>query len=114
MRELCPACNKNPVAVNYIRKEKTHYRNVCSSCARKGKKIKSKPPMWYQAGFRKKPTCDRCAFKAETDAQLLVYHLDGDLNNNNRLNLKTVCLNCRPIVTKLSLPWVQAKIIPDF
>ena len=113
-RKLCPVCNKNPVAINYIRNGKTHYRNVCGSCARKGKKVKVKPPAWYQSGYRKKPTCDRCGFKSEAEAQLLVYHVDGNLNNNDRLNLKTVCLNCRPMITKSRLPWKPAGIVADF
>ena len=139
-RKLCPKCNQYPVAVNYIRNEKTYYRGLCGYCSKKGKKVKHQPPQWYRSGYRKKPQCDRCGFKAElpadqllvyhvdgnlhnndrcgfkaeADAQLLVYHVDGDLNNNDRLNLKTVCLNCRPMITKSRLPWKPAEVVPDF
>ena len=113
-RKLCPKCNQYPVAVNYIRNEKIYYRGLCGYCSKKGKKVKHQPPQWYRSGYRKKPTCDRCGFKAEADAQLLVYHVDGDLNNNDRLNLKTVCLNCRPMITKSRLPWKPAEVVPDF
>lgn len=114
-RKLCPVCSQNPVAINYVRNGKTHYRNVCGVCARKGKKLKPQPPQWYRAGYRKKPQCERCGFKAESvTEQLLVYHVDGDLRNTDRTNLKTVCMNCRPMIAKTRLPWKTAGIVPDF
>jgi hypothetical protein len=116
-RKLCGLCtqNPNPVAINYIRNGKTHYRNMCGVCARKGKKLKPQPPQWYKSGYRKKERCDRCGFKAELPAeQLMVFHVDGNLRNNDFSNLKTVCLNCRPAVYKSRLPWKPAGIVPDF
>ena len=50
------------------------------------------------------PTCDKCGFRAKYPAQLLVYHLDGNLNNNAGYNLRTVCLNCVVEVQKQDLP----------
>jgi hypothetical protein len=35
----------------------------------------------------------------------MVYHTDGDLNNCELINLKTVCLNCIVEITRLELPW---------
>ena len=114
-RGLCPICTQRPVAINYIRGTKTHYRRVCSICSHRGKKLKPQPPLWYQTGYRKKPTCDRCGFKAElVDDQMMVWHVDGDLRNNDRSNLKTVCLNCRPLVLKSRLPWKPAVLVTDF
>ena len=113
-RKLCPLCNLNPVAINYRRNGITHYRNICSVCSRKGRKLKHQPTAWYKAGYRKKPQCERCGFRAELTEQLLVYHIDGNLKNNDRSNLKTVCLNCRPVVSKSRLPWKPADLVQDF
>ena len=114
-RKICPVCSLRPVAVNYIRDEKVHYRRVCSHCSRKGKKVKPQPPQWYKSGYRKKPQCERCGFKAEYPAeQLMIFHVDGNLRNNDWSNLKTVCLNCRPVVYKSRLPWKSADVVPDF
>jgi hypothetical protein len=113
-RNLCGICTKNPVAINYVRDGRTYYRKMCGACARKGRKVKPKPPAWYQSGYRKKPHCDMCGFKAEVDEQLLIFHVDGKLDNNDWVNLKTVCLNCRPIVGRKRLPWKPAGIVPDF
>ena len=114
-RKLCPICTQRPLAVNYKREDRTYYRAVCSYCSRAGKKAKHLPPLWYKSGYRKKPQCERCGFKAELpEQQLMVYHVDGDLRNNDRVNLKTVCLNCRPMVSKSRLPWKPADLVPDF
>ena len=114
-RKLCQICTQRPVAINYVREGTTYYRNMCGSCARKGKKVKAKPPLWYQSGYRKKAACEKCGFVAEVPSeQLLVFHVDGDLRNNDWTNLKTVCLNCRPLVGRKRLPWKPAEIVPDF
>lgn len=114
-RKLCPKCNQHPVAINYIRNEKTYYRGLCGYCSKKGKKVKHQPPQWYRSGYRKKPQCERCSFKADMPGdQLLVYHVDGNLHNNDRSNLKTICLNCRPAVYKSRLPWRPAEVVQDF
>jgi hypothetical protein len=44
----------------------------------------------------------------------MVYHVDGDLNNCEARNLKTVCLNCIAEVVRLELPWRAGDIMPDF
>lgn len=114
-RPLCPTCNIRPVAVNYKTEERVHYRSQCDACLRKGKKIKTKPPAWYQSGYRKKPACERCGFEAELpEKQLSVFYIDGNLKNNDRVNLKTVCLNCQQVVHKSRLPWKPADSVTGF
>jgi hypothetical protein len=44
---------------------------------------------------------------------LTVYHVDGDLNNCEARNLKTVCLNCIAEVVRLELPWRAGDLEPD-
>ncbi len=113
-RPLCPTCNERPVAVNYIKDTVTHYRKQCDSCIRKGKKIRPVPPQWVRRGYKKKPQCEQCGFKFKFPDQSLVYHVDGNLNNCDHNNLKTVCLNCRAEINRSRLPWKQSKIVPDF
>lgn len=58
-------------------------------------------------------SCDRCGFRARHSAQLTVYHVDGDLNNCNLRNLKTVCLNCVVDVTRSDAGWQPGDLEPD-
>lgn len=104
-RPICQACGQRPCAVNYIKEEVTHYRSRCESCARKGRGVKKRIPRWEAAGYKKKMTCDKCGFKARYSSQILVYHVDGDLNNTASKNLKCVCKNCVEELLKSDLPW---------
>jgi hypothetical protein len=113
-RPLCQTCNLNLAAINYHSNGKTRYRKLCDICLRKGKKLKP-VPAWYKAGFRKKPVCDKCGFRAKyPDRQMSVFYLDGNLKNNNEFNLKTVCLNCRVELQQSGSAWRESPITPDF
>ena len=105
MRPICTACNQRPLAINYQKDGIAHYRSRCGVCIRKGRKIKTAKPRWELAGYKKKSVCDRCSFRARFSAQLLVYHIDSNLNNYASKNLKTVCLNCVVDIKKSDLPW---------
>lgn len=113
-RPLCPTCFERPVAVNYLTEDSVHYRGVCDACARKGKKLKPIPPQWFKRGYRKKPQCESCGFTFKFPDQSLVYHVDGNLNNCDQNNLKTVCLNCRVVISKGRMGWKPAKVVQDF
>ena len=113
MRPLCQVCNKNLAAINGYHNDKIYYRRVCGSCGRKGRKIKPVEPRWRASGYKKKNTCDRCAFKARHSSQLMVYHVNGDLNDCELRNLKTVCLNCAALITRQDLPWRAGDLEPD-
>lgn len=113
MRPICQACDQRPCAVNYIREGITHYRTRCETCQRKSRGIKKRLARWESAGYKKKMQCDRCGFKARYSAQILVYHVDGDLNNVNLKNLKSICKNCVEAVSRSDLPWRQGDLAPD-
>jgi hypothetical protein len=113
MRPICQACNQRPCAVNYIREDVTHYRSRCETCQRKNKGIKPREPRWKSAGYKKKPACDRCGFKARFASQLLVYHIDGDLNNATVRNLRTVCRNCVEEIARSEVTWRAGDLEPD-
>lgn len=114
MRPQCPACKQRSCAINCYRDDKIYYRSRCDCCIKKGRKIKTPDPKWKGSGYKKKPTCDRCGFRAKFAAQLLVYHVDGNLNNSNLQNLKTICQNCVVEIAKTDLPWVVGDLQPDF
>lgn len=112
-RPICPACQQRVCAVNYHKEGVPHYRSRCEICIKKNKKVKAPVPRWQLAGYKKKPTCDRCGFRARYSAQLLVYHVDGDLHNTDVRNLKTVCLNCVEEIKRSDSPWKAGGLEPD-
>jgi hypothetical protein len=113
-RPLCKFCGRMPAAVNYRRGDTTHFRSLCSACIRKGKKAKTQTPSWALSGYKKKPHCEKCGFKAKYKEQLFVYHIDGNLNNSNHANLRTICANCQYEVAREGLGWHQGDLVPDF
>jgi len=112
-RPQCPACQQRPCAVNYITEDRTHYRSRCEHCIKRGRRIKPPVPRWQQAGYKKKTVCDRCGFRSKYSAQLVVYHVDGNLHNSDFKNLKTICQNCVIEVNRLDLPWRVGDLEPD-
>ena len=113
MRPLCKACGKNHAAINGYHNDKLYYRAKCNSCIRRGKKLPVQQPKWKLSGYKKKTTCDRCGFLSRHPTQLMVYHADGNLNNNELRNLKTICLNCTVSVMRLDSPWRAGDLEPD-
>jgi hypothetical protein len=113
-RPLCLNCSQRPRAVAYHKYGKVYYRRLCEACLRRGRKVPSPVPRWKTAGYKKKATCDRCGFRSQHSAQLLVYHVDGNLHNTELHNLKTVCQNCCVAITKLDLPWRRGDLEPDY
>lgn len=112
-RSLCCVCEQRPVAVNYTKDNITHYRTKCDTCIKKKKYPKPFVPRWKSAGYNKKPTCDRCGFRARLSGQLLVYHVDGDLNNTSLRNLRTVCKNCVVEIARTEVTWRPGDLEPD-
>jgi len=113
-RFLCKICGRKPAAVNYKRNGKTYYRSTCDTCIRKGKKLPAPVPNWSLSGYKRKPHCEKCGFKAKYKEQLFVYHLDGNLSNSNPNNLRTICANCQYEVAREGLGWRQGDLVPDF
>jgi hypothetical protein len=114
MRPLCKACGRNSAAINCYHKDKIYYRSMCNACVRRNKSLPRQTPRWQSAGYRKKSVCDRCGFRARHGSQLTVWHVDGNQNNCELRNLKTICLNCIQEITRLDLPWRQGDIEPDY
>ena len=113
MRPLCLACNQRPRAIAYHKNNRVQYRKLCDYCIRRSKRIPVPVPKWQQSGYKKKTVCDRCGYKSKWAGQLLVYHVDGNLNNNGIRNLKTICLNCTIDIKRSDLPWKAGDLEPD-
>ena len=112
-RPTCQACSQRPCAVNYYRDGIAHYRSRCETCQRKNRGLKPREPRWKSAGYKKKLQCDRCGFKARYNAQILVCHVDGNLNNVDAKNLRCVCRNCEVDLAKSDVTWRPGDLEPD-
>jgi len=113
LRPMCSRCNKEPCAINYIRKGKTHYRKICDSCGKQKTNKKPKIHTWERAGYRKKIACDLCGFKVVYPSQTMVFHIDGDLTNVSFNNLRTICLNCVEVVKRKEVNWKRGDLVVD-
>lgn len=113
-RPICQICGRKPVAINYKMHGKTYFRTRCDSCIRKKRKLPVPIPSWHKAGYKKKLHCEKCGFNARYKDQLFVYYVDGNLNNNNQLNLKTICANCQYEIAREGLGWRQGDLVPDY
>lgn len=114
IRPLCVQCKTRPQAFNYRRKGKVYYRAKCDQCIKLDRGDNTgKKQSWEKSGYRKKHICEKCGFKSKHPAQMDVYHVDGNLKNNNFSNLKTICANCSRFKSTEELGWKQGSIVPD-
>lgn len=113
VRPTCGICNINPVALNYYKDGKAYWRKSCRSCIKAKRKKAKEKPRWQRAGYKKLPKCERCGFVAKYPAQLSVFFVDGNMNNINITNLKTICANCK-IGLDIVGHWDRGGLTPDF
>lgn len=113
-RKTCPACHQAPVAINCYKKGKVYYRDRCDKCIRAGKKAKPPIPLWVRSGYKKKTRCEKCGFVFKFPEQANVVYLDGNDENTNWSNLRTICSNCEIEVYHSNLPWKSSTIQADF
>jgi len=113
IRPICQSCNKNFCAINYIRNNVKYYRRICDQCGRKKKKLKPRVPNWEKSKYVKKATCDICGFKSLFPSQILVFHIDGDLENIKLTNLRSICLNCVEVVKRKEVTWKRGDLQVD-
>ena len=113
-RPLCAVCERRPRAINYYKDGEPRYRTRCEACIKKGKKLPAPKPRWQQSGYKKKMRCDLCGFKARYSSQIVVHHVDGNLNHTALSNLRSICKNCGEVVIKQDLPWRRGDLEPDF
>jgi hypothetical protein len=114
LRPICPKCNKNYKAINYVREGVTHYRSTCDECGRKKNKEKPRKANWTTGNYKKKATCDLCGFKSLFPSQITVFHIDGNLENIAQSNLRSICLNCVEVVKKKEVNWKRGDLQVDY
>ena len=114
-RPLCKTCRNKPRAYAYRKGKTIYWRSRCDSCIRQKNKLKTGyAAKWFKAGYRKKKRCELCGFKQISQAQMDVYHVDGNRNNTSVYNLKTICANCQRLIQKQGVKWKQGDLLPDF
>lgn len=111
-RKICPSCKKKLVAINYYKNGKVHYRDRCDPCTRANKQ--HLPPTWIKSGYKKKEACEKCRFRFKFPEQAFVYHIDGNVENADWLNLKTICANCQIELAHSKLKWKPSSLVADF
>lgn len=112
-RPFCKACNRQPAAVNYYRNNVPHYRSRCAACIRLRKKERPSEPKWKINGYKKKPACDLCGFRSKYSSQIVVCHVDGNMNNCELYNLRSICLCCVEVVKRRTTIWHIGAIEAD-
>jgi hypothetical protein len=114
IRPLCVNCKSKPRAYAYKKGNKIYWRKLCDACNRKKSKKKIGGITALQrSGYRKKSKCELCGFKAQTQLQLDVLFVDGNLRNTNNTNLKTVCANCQRLSSVKRLGWKIGDLVAD-
>ena len=114
IRPLCVNCKSKPRAYAYKKGNKIYWRKLCDACNRKKSKKKIGGITALQrSGYRKKSKCELCGFKAQTQLQLDVLFIDGNLRNTNNINLKTVCANCQRLSSIKRLGWKIGDLVAD-
>ena len=87
--DICPKCNIRKLRNKGKLKDGTRrFGNTCEYCHRN-----------YYSQY-KKDKCEKCGFIPEDMCQLDVDHIDGNHDNDNPLNLQTLCANCHRLKTK--------------
>ncbi len=114
IRPICKKCNTNMCAVNYIREGVRHYRSICDECGRKKNKLKARKTQWAKSGYKKKTTCDICGFRSLFPTQITVFHIDGNLENVQLSNLRSICLNCVEVVKRKEVTWRRGDLQVDY
>ena len=113
MRPICSTCNQNLCTVNYIREGTHHYRSQCDSCQQKKAKRKPRKPAWTRSRYKKKAVCDLCGFHSVYPSQMLVFHVDGSMENIDLTNLRTICLCCVEVVKVRHVTWKRGDLVVD-
>ena len=113
-RPLCKSCKSKPRAYAYKRYGKVYWRSLCDTCIRKkaGKKTGGVTPL-QRSGYKKRKKCELCGFKAQSQSQLDVFFVDGDMRNTASANLKTVCANCQRLANVRRLGWRVGDLVAD-
>ena len=116
VKGICIHCGKNKQMSKGICRKgpnagKKIYKNTCLPCSLKAdpeklkreqvrKNLRTRP--WV---FHKKDKCENCGFIPLHPCQLDVDHIDGNHDNNDPSNYRTLCANCHRLKTYINKDW---------
>jgi hypothetical protein len=52
-------------------------------------------------------------FNSLFTSQITVFHVDGNLENTNHTNLRSVCLNCIEVIKRKEVNWKRGDLVVD-
>jgi hypothetical protein len=98
--DLCLICGRNPVAIaGKTSTGRLRFKRRCEECIKRSRAVRLN-------SFRdhilkhKKSKCEECGFEAQHPCQLDVDHVDGNRENSDPSNLRTLCANCHRLKTQ--------------
>lgn len=99
--DLCKTCKIRPVRKAYKNKNtgKQYWKPECGRCYKKRYGVSAKRRL--KAGA-KEGICDECGFVAKHPCQLDVDHIDGNRDNDDPSNYRTLCANCHRLKTQMN------------
>ena len=100
--DLCLICGRNPVALSgKTSTGRLRFKKRCEACIKRSRAIRLN--VHRDLILRhKKSFCEECGFVAVNSCQLDVDHLDGNRENSDSKNLRTLCANCHRLKTVLN------------
>lgn len=105
---MCIRCGANPPALGRGGKRQGL---LCSECKRESRSVRL-GRYREQKLAHKKTACEHCGFVALHPCQLDVDHIDGNRDNNNPSNYRTLCANCHRLKTYASKDHVWSDAEP--
>lgn len=92
--KLCIRCGENPTGRGRSGRELL----VCDICRVANRRGRLGVDMEFRRRH-KKTSCEHCGFIAINPCQLDVDHIDGNRDNNDPSNFRTLCANCHRLKT---------------
>ncbi len=100
--DLCFICKKNPVAqAGKTKTGKQRFKHRCTECIARSRAIRLNYNR-LAVLKHKKSACEDCGFVAKHPCQLDVDHIDGNRENADPSNFRTLCANCHRLKTHIN------------
>ena len=108
MTAICKVCGPVKIKPSYRYKKSGKMMYRCKARWRRFEKKRYKEKKFPYIKY-KKDRCESCRFIPVHTCQLDVDHIDGNRDNNNPSNLRTLCANCHRLKTFQNKDWIKQK-----